>query len=187
MLTSVFGIEVSVSWLMSSVCSVFWQIIPKRCDVKQRKKRHKHNLDTLTQTSRFFQSIRALNWCKESLRIKNELVQLDFCNAWFWRNLQKINHTSDCVTAPDLGDSLWQENKNPQILKIDKLVYSHAVNCLISKLTNHKLKVTGFPTTSLCFSSKGQVRATKSSKCVFKLAHGWSHTGMKVFIRLELK
>lgn len=58
----------------------------------------------------------------------------------------KINRTSGgCVTAPDLGDSLWQGHKNPQFLKIDKLVYSHAVNCLIAKPTNRKLKVTVLP------------------------------------------
>lgn len=34
--------------------------------------------------------------------------------------------------------------QNPPLLKIDKLVYSHAVSCLISELTNHKLKVSGF-------------------------------------------
>lgn len=64
------------------------------------------------------------------------------------KNLQsaKISRTSGgCVTAPDLGDSLWQGNKNPPFLKIDKLVYSHAVNCLIAKPTNHKLKVTVLP------------------------------------------
>lgn len=84
---------------------------------------------------------------------KEKLVYLDFfCHVCTVRNPQ-INRTSGCVTTPDLGDSLWQENNNPQFLKIDKLVYSHAVNCLISRLTNHKLKVTGFPTTSLCSST----------------------------------
>lgn len=34
--------------------------------------------------------------------------------------------------------------QNPPLPKIDKLVYSHAVSCLISELTNHKLKVSGF-------------------------------------------
>lgn len=68
----------------------------------------------------------------------------------------QTNRTSGCVTTLVLGDSLWQENNNPQFLKIDKLVYSLAVNCLIAKLTKHKLKVTGSPTTRLCASTTGQ-------------------------------
>lgn len=131
--------------------------------------------------------------CKEqtfSLCPCAELMQKEFmnkektCLPWLQSCLvckksTKINHTSGCVTAPDLGDSLWQENKNPQFLKIDKLVYSHAVNCLISKLTNHKLKVTGFPTTSLCFSTyKGQAGMTNSLKSVFRISHQRSNVAM---------
>lgn len=67
------------------------------------------------------------------------------CLPQLHKKSTSYNHTSGCVTTPDLGDSLWQENNNLQFLKIDKLVYSHPVNCLIS---NRKLKVSGFPQAS---------------------------------------
>lgn len=90
---------------------------------------------------------------------EKRLLPLDYCHALFVKKKSaKINRTSGgCVTAPDLGDSLWQGNKYPQFLKIDKLVYSHAVNCLIVKPTNHKLKVTVLPGNKLLRSSTYEV------------------------------
>lgn len=60
MLASVFGTKRNLSWLMSSLRSVFWQITPKRCDVKQGKKRHKEKVDYWTQTAEFFSS--SVHW-----------------------------------------------------------------------------------------------------------------------------
>lgn len=44
MLASVFGTKVNSSWLMSSVCNVFWQISTKRCEVKQQERKQKHEV-----------------------------------------------------------------------------------------------------------------------------------------------
>lgn len=60
MLASVFGTKRDLSWLMSSLRSVFWQITPKGCDVKQRKKRHKQKVDYWMQTAKLFSS--SVHW-----------------------------------------------------------------------------------------------------------------------------
>lgn len=149
MLASIFGTVVNFSWLMSSARGVFWQISPKRCNGEQRKERYDWKLVNKKQRAKF--SVHPCVQLMQRMLLSIESVNLGLCHVCFVRNPQ-INRTSGCVT-PDLGDSLWQENNKPQFLKIDKLVYSHAVNCLISKLTNHELKVTGFPKTSLCSST----------------------------------
>lgn len=106
-------------------------------------------------------------WCKTGLGIIKQNIYskrfptiVSFC---FITNPQAY-HTSSCVTVPDLSDSPWQKNNNLQGLKIDKLVFLHAVRCLISKLTNHKLKVTSFSTTGPCFSIPKGHTAGKSPK-----------------------
>ena len=129
--------------------AVFWHITPKRCDVKHCKKRHNQKVGY----QMLINSIKFNEFVQKNVVNKEKHSLCFVCSG---RNPQP-NRTSGCVTTPDLGDSLWQEHNNPQFLKIDKLVYSHAVNCLISRLTNHKLKVNVFPTTSLCSCTWGQV------------------------------